>query len=185
MSEPSTDPTPTDPGSADPASGEPLGDAGKRALDAERQARKDAESALKAATTKHGELEAELSRLRRSNAATKGTDLDALKSEIRGEFEQKLLKAEIRAAATGRFANPAVAERLLDDEVLAKLRSDDSDGIKAALEDLLKREAYLAAKPAGPTPWGDVGGGLRDTNEPEPRSAQERLARAYANPRKD
>lgn len=76
-------------------------------LTAERTAR---EAAEKRAT----EAEAEASRLRRSNAAQKPGDLDALREEIRSEFAAQLVRAEVRAAAAGRLRDPADALALVD-----------------------------------------------------------------------
>lgn len=165
-----------DPGNNGPAENEPkgnedaLGDAGKKALQEERNARKAAERELT-------ELKAEVSRLRRSNAAVKDVDLEAIKSEIRQEFDRKLLSAEIKATAAGKLADPADAMRYGD--YFEGLAADDADGIKSALEKLLKDKPYLAAKPGAQ--WGDVGGGPREVPaDPEPRNAVERMARAYA-----
>lgn len=146
-----------------------LGDAGKKALQEERAARKEAERQL-------SELKAEISRLRRSNAAVKDVDLEAIKNEIRQEFDAKLRTAEIKAAAAGKLADPSDVVRY--GEYFEGLSADDADGIKSALEKLLKEKPYLAVQDS-PT-WGDVGQGAREARESEPSSPQERLARAYS-----
>jgi len=160
---------PEDAQSTDPEAA--LGDAGKKALQEERAARKAAEREL-------ADLRQEVSRLRRSNAAVKDVDLDAIKSEIRQEFDQRLLAAEIKAVAAGRLADPADAMRYGD--YFEGLSADDSSGIKSAIDRLLKEKPYLAVQDAGPKPWGDVGSGPREAPaDPEPSNPQERLARAY------
>lgn len=144
-----------------------LGDAGKKAIKAERDARKVAEDKVK-------EQEAELSRLRRSNAATRGTDLEAIKSEIRAEYATQLAETAIKSEAKGRLNDPA--------DALLYIKPADVDGeeaIKAAVDQLLKDKPYLGASGSGPQPWGDVGSGHRKTPEAEPKSALERMARAY------
>ncbi|MEU5149734.1 hypothetical protein AB0G42_21455 [Streptomyces yangpuensis] len=157
------------PESDDQGDGEPnLGDAGKKALKAERDARKTAEK-------KATELEAENARLRRSNAASKGTDLDAIKAEIRAEFAVQLAETAIKAEAKGRLADPADA--LLFIKVADVAEGDDA--IEKAIDQLLKDRPYLAAANPGTKPWGDVGGGQRKAPEVEPRSPLERMARAY------
>ncbi|MFI8263675.1 hypothetical protein [Streptomyces sp. NPDC085665] len=143
------------------------------ALAAEKSAR---EAAEKRAT----EAEAEASRLRRTNAANKGTDLDALRAEIRGEFTAQLVRAEVRAAAAGRLADPADALALLDLSALAGPSGEiDTKAVTAALDKLIESKPYLAAPKSGAAPWGDVGAGQRKAAEPEPASPYERLRRAY------
>jgi hypothetical protein len=145
-----------------------LGDAGKKALSEERAARKAAE---KEAT----EAKAEANRLRRANAATKGTDLEAIRDEIRAEFNSERLKDKIALASAGRLADPSDASRFLD---LDSLSADKPDDIKAALDKLLTERPYLAAKDAEKG-WGDVGGAQRKAVEPEPASPLDRLRRSY------
>lgn len=157
-----------DPEDNDKGEGEAdLGDAGKKALKAERDARK-------AADKKAAELEAENSRLRRSNAAVKGADVEAIKSEIRAEFATQLAETAIKSEAKGRLQDPADA--LL---FIKAAEVEGEEAIKAAVDQLLKDRPYLAAESSGPKPWGDVGGGQRKTSEPEPATALERMTRAY------
>ncbi|MFF7408706.1 hypothetical protein [Streptomyces lydicus] len=146
-----------------------LGDAGKKALTAERDARKAAEKEL-------GTLKDEVARLRRSNAAVKGTDVEAIKAEIRAEFATQIAETAIKAEAKGRLHDPA-------DALLYIKPADMSgeDAIKAAVDQLLKDRPYLAATESGPTPWGDVGGGQRKASESEPATPEERMRRAYGN----
>lgn len=144
-----------------------LGDAGKKALKTERDARKVAEK-------KATELEAENSRLRRSNAAVKGADVEAIKAEIRAEFAAQIAETAIKAEAKGRLHDPADA--LL---YIKPAEAGDETAIKAAIDQLLKDRPYLAAESSGPKPWGDVGGGQRKAPEAEPATPLDRLARAY------
>jgi predicted Zn-dependent protease len=144
-----------------------LGDAGKKALKAERDARKEADK-------KAAELEAENSRLRRSNAAVKGADVEAIKAEIRAEFAAQIAETAIKAEAKGRLHDPADA--LL---YIKPGEAGDEEAIRAAIDQLLKDRPYLAAESGGPKPWGDVGGGQRKAPEAEPKSAYERMLRAY------
>lgn len=150
-----------------------LGDAGKKALSEERTARKAAEKEL-------AELKAEVSRLRRSNAATKGTDIDAIKAEISAEFAAQLVTAEIKAEAKGRLTDVSDVARY--PEYFEGLKAGDDEGIKAAVEKLLKEKPYLAAKDeANPSRgWGSVGGSQRVAAEPEPASPLDRLRRSYS-----
>lgn len=158
---PDGDPAP-DPKSED---GDQLGEAGTKALKAERAARKAAETEL-------AEAKAEAARLRRSNAATRGTDLDAIRDEIRSEFKAELNKAALRAEAKGRLRNADDAASFIDAADL-----DGDDAVKAAVDALLKDRPYLAAEPET---WGEVGGGAaRKAPVDEPSSPLERMRQAY------
>ncbi|WP_327385666.1 hypothetical protein [Streptomyces sp. NBC_01207] len=144
-------------------------------LTAERTAR---EAAEKRAT----EAEAEASRLRRSNAAQKPGDLDALREEIRSEFAAQLVRAEVRAAAAGRLRDPADALALVDVAALTSKGGEvDVKAVTAAVEQLVTDKPYLAAPDQNrPAPmWGDVGAGQRESGEPEPATPHDRLRRAY------
>ncbi|MFC9620271.1 hypothetical protein ACFTXM_09805 [Streptomyces sp. NPDC056930] len=144
-----------------------LGDAGKKAIKTERDARKAAEKERDAA-------QAEIKRLQRSNAAVKGTDLEAIKTEIRAEFAAQLAETAIKSEAKGRLHDPSDA--LL---YIKSAEVNGEDAIKAAVDQLLKDRPYLAAAESGARPWGDVGGGKAPSTEPEPASPQERMRRAY------
>jgi len=153
-----------------PPADDKLGEGGIKALQAERDARKAADARV-------AELEAEANRLRRSNAASKGTDLEALKAEIQGEFAVTLAETNLKAEAKGRLVNPA--------DVLLYVKAEDLKGkddaaVAKAVDDLLKERPYLAAADSSGK-WGDVGGGNRETSEPEPTSAFDRLRRGYEN----
>lgn len=146
-----------------------LGDAGKKALQAERTARKDAEKA-------RDEAQAEVKRLQRANAAVKGTDLEAIKADIRAEFATALAETALKAEAKGRLVNPAVVTKFVDASTLA---GADEAKVKAAVDDVLKEHPYLAAPESGAKPWGDVGGGKTPSTEAEPTTPEERMRRAY------
>ncbi|MEF9903679.1 hypothetical protein [Streptomyces sp. P9-A2] len=158
-----------------PAEGdEALGEAGKKALAEERTARKEAERKLT-------DLEAEVSRLRRSNAASKGTDMEAIKAEIRSEFAAGLVEAQLEAAATGRLAKPEDAVLFVGTEKIAALAKDgrpDKAAISEAIDQVLKERPYLAGQ-AGPQ-WGDVGGGHHPGPSADVEPGLGRLRHAYA-----
>lgn len=151
-----------------------LGEAGKKALETERAARKEAERKL-------GDLEAEVSRLRRSNAANKGTDVEAIKAEIRAEFAEGLVEAQLEAAATGRLAKPEDAVLFVGRDkiaALAKGGKPDKAAINDAIEQVLKDRPYLAGQ-ASPQ-WGDVGGGHHQAASEDVEPGLGRLRYAYA-----
>lgn len=127
-----------------------LGDAGQRALRAERaKARTEAKARQK--------LEAEIAELR-AKASGPSADApvdakaiaEAAKAEARAELlkDRALDKIEVVAAKT--FANPDLAVRLLKSDVGSFIANGavDTDAIKDALADLLDANPGLAATPA-------------------------------------
>ncbi|MFI1099791.1 hypothetical protein [Streptomyces melanogenes] len=159
------------------------GEANKGAEGDQANAVKTAETARAAAEKRASEAEQEAARLRRSNAATKGTDLDALRAEVRAEFTEALVRAELRAAAAGRLRDPADALALVDVAALVGEGGDiDTAAVAAAVDQLVTAKPYLAAESTDPAPvWGDVGAGQREPAEPEPASPYERLRRVKRN----
>lgn len=181
-----------DGGSGDGGSGDgdddKLGEGGKKALQAERDARAAAEARVK-------ELEARLSRKPKpedgKGSEGKGgdgkgdpaPDAEAIKKELRAELtadtNARLVRAEVKAAAAGKLADPADAPKFID---LAKIKigedgDPDAKQIKKAIEDLLKEKPYLAANGQG---WGDVGGGGHTTPPADVEPGLGRLRHAYA-----
>jgi hypothetical protein len=157
---PGGDPPKNPPPGGDPPPGDDdgLGEAGKRALDAERNARKAAER-------KARDFETELNRFRESSMSEQEKAIEQAKREARAEattaFNGRLVQAEVRAVAAGKLADPEDAVRFLDlDEFTV-----DGDGkvdrkpITGAIEKLLKDKPYLAASATRPT--GDADQGAR------------------------
>lgn len=164
------------PGDGDPKPGDDdaLGEAGKKALSEERAARKEADK-------KVADLEAEVSRLRRSNAANKGTDVEAIKAEIRAEFAEGLVEAQLEAAATGRLAKAEDAVLFVGRDVIAELAKGgrpDKEAITKAIDKVLEDRPYLGIKE--PPQWGDVGGGHRGGPSEDVEPGLGRLRYAYA-----
>lgn len=178
--DPAGDPKePTDPKAAAGDGDEPLGEGGKKALQAEREARQAAEDRVK-------ELEAKLSRKPKDAGAKPGepgpVDVDAIKQEIRvevsAENEARLIRAEVKAAAAGQLADPADAPRFVDLSAI-KVGEDgepDAKQIKKAIADLLKEKPYLAATT---TQWGDVGGGHHGAPAADVAPGMDRIRHAY------
>ncbi|MER6364983.1 hypothetical protein [Kitasatospora sp. NPDC001527] len=184
---PNPNPNPTGPaGDPNPADQDPAKTGGNPAPKGDQDPKSGdqgaalaaAESAREAAEKRATEAEAEAARLRRSNAATKGTDLDAIKAEIRQEFAAELVRAEVRAAAAGRLRDPADALALVDLSALAGQNGTvDQAAVTAALDKLIESKPYLAADSGDASKWGDVGAGPRTSAEAEPASPYERLRR--------
>lgn len=134
-----------------PATGEEIGEAGKRAIAAERKAAKEAQDALKAT---QGELEA----LRATTLTDHEKELSTAKREAAAEtsakFEIKLIRADLRGRlkAAG-VANDALVELALKSDAFAGVKLDEEgrvvDGDKL-IEALKKETPELFAAPAGP-----------------------------------
>lgn len=147
-----------------------LGDAGKKALDEERTARRTAERVLKEEREAKAKLEEELAKHRDENKsenekaiekARKEAD-EAARAEVASKYEQQLLEGRVLVKAAGKLADPADANLHIKAEDLEK----EADGtvsdktIEAAIAKLVKDKEYLAAgaTPGGP---GSADGGAR------------------------
>lgn len=149
-----------------------LSDAGKRALDAEREKVRKARAQLspwKAIGREFG-LTPEQVRERLSGKKPDGKDGDQVDAaQVRREVERevtekanrRIVKAEVKALAADTFADPDDAVRLLDlDDIEVDEDGEvDSDDVRAQLDALLARKPHLG-KPAAdgkgkPTPKAD------------------------------
>lgn len=138
---------------------ETLGDAGKKALEQERAARKAAEKEAKRAK----ELEAELSKLRedamseQEKAITKARKEGAAEALV--EANVRIAKSEARALAAGKTRDPEVAVQLLGDlsEFVTEDGDVDADAMSAALDKLVEDKEYLAVGDRQPVPGADQG----------------------------
>lgn len=137
-----------------------LGDAGKRALEAERSSRRAAEKRV-------SDMEKELSRFKESSMSDQEKAIEAAKRDARAEaqtaFNGRIVQAEVRASAAGKLADPEDAILHLD---LAQFDVDaegkvDKKAITKALDELVKAKPYLAASATRPT--GDADQGARGT----------------------
>lgn len=152
-----TDP-PGGPPPPDPKLTEPeLGDAGKKALDEERSARRTAEKAAKAA-------QAELDKLREASMSEQEKAVAQARAEGRAEAftqaNERLLRAEVRAQAAGKLADPADAVHLLDVMSFMDDKGEiDSKAIGSAIDALVKTKPYLSAKPGNGSGEGGPRGG--------------------------
>lgn len=156
--------TTTDP-AADPGAGDDddqLGDAGRRALAQERTARRTAERAANAAR-------AELDRIRAESQSE--TDKAIAKAKAEGSAEalakanDRVLRAEVKALAAGKLADPADAVALLD---LSEFTVGDDGAVDAkavgkAIDQLVKDKPYLAAGQRSAATTGSADGGARGT----------------------
>jgi hypothetical protein len=144
---------------------EALGDPGKKALDTmkgERNAARDEAKALKA---RLDALEAQAAGREAEHAAE--IEKQRVKDEALSAANQRILRSELKAAATGKLADPADAALFVN---LAEFTvSDDGDvdsgALDAAISDLLTRKPHLAAKQGRFDGSADQGG-TRTTGDP-------------------
>ena len=149
---------------ADPTGAEALGDPGKRALDAMKAARNEAKAEARRIAD---EFEAY-----KAQAEGKQAEFEAQQKAREAEAaalakaNERILKAEIRAAAAGKLADPQDALRFLDLSEF-EVGSDgevDGDAIAAAITDLITTKPYLAAQ--GKRFQGNADGGARKDDTP-------------------
>lgn len=175
----------------------PLGPAGEKALQAEKEKRKTAAAQARAEKARADAAEAELAKLRRAaekakpKADEKAEDASD-PEEIRREAEQaaiakanaRIVRAEIRAAAAGKLADPADALNFLD---LAQFEVDadgniDNDQVADAIDDLLKKKPYLAVPAQGEAKRfkGSGDGGAKPNKPVRPKSLSEAVTKALS-----
>lgn len=150
---------PDDSGDADPEGADQLGDKGKRALAtmkgkwrAERDRRKALEEKLAGGDGGDGD-----------DAARKAAQAATAAASAR------ILRAEIRAAAKGRLADPKDALTFLDLDQF-EVGDDgeiDADEIEDAIDDLIKSKPYLAAATAKRFQGTGDGGAARKASRPK------------------
>jgi len=126
-----------------------LGDAGKKALDTLRAEKKQAIADAKAATARAEAAEAALAN---KDKPAEEQAIEAAKAEARAEADKRanarILRADLRAAATGKLADPSDAALYLnlDDFTVSDDGETDSDALNEAIDDLLTRKPHLAAQ---------------------------------------
>lgn len=160
----------------DPEGAEALGDPGKKALDATKQK-------WKAERDRRRELERELEEVRRPHPADgDAPDVDAIRQQATQEAvtraNARIVRAEIRAAAAGKLADPKDALRFLDLDGF-EVDGDggvDADEIADAIDDLIKSKPYLAAH-GGKRFQGTGDGGSRSGPRPAQITSREDLAK--------
>lgn len=156
---------------ADPAGADALGDAGKKALDAMKADRNTARRDLKAAQD-------EVARL---TAAAEGREAEwKAEQDARAaadkRYAERVLRAELKAAAAGKLADPEDAFRFLD---LDDFTPNDSGEYEAsdfasAIESLVTSKPYLAAQ--GDRFTGTPDAGARNAAEQSGQITKDQLA---------
>jgi ribosomal protein L35 len=149
---------------ATPEGADALGDAGKRALDSMK-------AKWKAERDTRRELERKLAESA-APASTETPDLEAVKSQAAREATVKanarILRSEIKAAATGKFAD--VSDALLNLDLTAFEVDEngdvDADEIADAIQEVLTRKPHLAAATAKRFQGTGDGGAARKASGP-------------------
>lgn len=136
-----------------------LGDAGKKAIDAMKAERNAAKAEARRVADEFAAFKAQAEgKQAEYEAQQKAREVEAAAlSKANG----RILKAEVRAAAAGKLADPQDALRFLDLSGFEVGPDGDVDGdaVAAAINDLIKTKPYLAAQ--GKRFEGDADGGAR------------------------
>ena len=158
---------PTSGGTTAPATGDPdgLGDAGKRALDAERKRAETAEKAAKDAQARIEELES-ATKTDQEKAVAQAKKDGA--TEVLAKAQAQVRRSEVRAALISAGVSSAVLDLAARADEFASLKVTDEgdvEGLDAAI-DAFKKKVPDLFKPTGPVNGGrpaDFGGGPRGT----------------------
>lgn len=141
-----------------------LGDAGKKALDAMKAARNEAKAEAKRIADELAALKAQVEGKQAEFEAEKKAR--EAESAALTKANERILKAEIRAAAAGKLNDPKDALSFIDLSAF-EVGADgevDGDAVAAAIDDLIKTKPYLAAQ--GKRFEGDADGGTRKESGP-------------------
>lgn len=162
-------------GEGEGASGDQLGDAGKKALAAERTARQAAERELKATRAK---AEADAKRLAELDEANKTEQekaieaarkeaADAARAEVESAYRRRINEARVLARAAGKFTDPSDAIRFLGDEQLLDTGEPDDVQIDEAISKVLESKPYLATTTTKHPANGAGDGGVKNGAIPQ------------------
>lgn len=138
-----------------------LGDAGKKALDAMKAKWKEAEAARKALEADYQAFKAKAEG--KEAEFTAAQDAQRIKDEALAVANDRILKAEVRAAAASKLNDPQDALRFLDLSEF-EVGSDgevDASQVAAAIDALIASKPYLAAQ-GGQRFQGSADGGARN-----------------------
>lgn len=154
-----------------------LGDAGKKALDAMKAKWKAAETQAKETSDRLAALQAQIDGKEAEHKAAQETQR-SIKDEALAAANQRILKAEVRAAAAGKLNDPtdALAHIDLSSFEVGDDGAVDADAIGSAISDLITRKPYLAAQ-GGRFQGSADGGARKDTQKSQAELAAEAAAK--------
>jgi hypothetical protein len=149
------------------------------AYNAEKEKRKTAADEARTANEALAALQAKVAGTEAEHAASVAAQ--RVKDEALGAANARILKAEVRAAATGKLSDPADALLYLD---LSKFEVGedgevDAKALGAALDDLVKNKPYLAAQGKRFQGNGDGGPRNEDVKSFDDQIAEARKARNF------
>jgi len=148
---------------------EALGDAGKKALDTMKAERNAERIRARDAEARAAELEAKL----------QGREAEfAAEVEKRKTQNEAILRAELKAAAKGKLADPTDAGLFinLSDFEVSESGDVDADALNAAIDDLVARKPHLGADKARRFD-GDADTGPKGDGKPVQIRSREELSR--------
>jgi len=169
---------------AEQGADEALGDAGKKALDAMKAERKAARDEAAAAKRERDALQAKLDGKEAEHQAAQ--EAQRVKDEALAAANERILKAEVRAAAAGKLADPKDALRFLDMSEF-EVGADgevDSSQVAKAIDDLITTKPYLAAQ-GGQRFQGGADGGARNGSDQPGQLTDADVKKLYAEKRYD
>lgn len=157
---------------------EALGDPGKKALDTMKQKLREAEKQAR-------ESRAELERARREaelrDKPAEEQALEAARAEARAEAlakaNERILRSELKAAASGKLADPTDAALFID-LTQFDVSGDgdvDSDALNDAIAELISRKPHLAAQKQNRFDGNADQGAKKETADPKQITDREQL----------
>lgn len=153
--------TPAPATEAAPDGTEALGDAGKKALDAMKADRNAARAEARAAADELAALKAKVEGTQAEFEAQKAAR--EVEAAALAKANDRILKAEVRAAAAGKLNDPQDALRFLDLSAIEVGADGEVDGnaVASLITDLIASKPYLAAQGGGRF-QGNADGGPRN-----------------------
>lgn len=131
---------------ADPPGAEALGDPGKKALDAMKAEKREALARARDLETQLAEFKAKAEGREAEFKAAQ--DAQRVKDDAIAAANERILRAEVRAAAASKLADPADALRFIElsDFEVGSDGDVDATAISAAIDSLIESKPYLAAQ---------------------------------------
>lgn len=154
-------------GEQQPQGDEALGDAGKKALDAMKQERNSARDELKQIRDEFESFKAQAEGRQQEHEAAQREQ--QIKDQALAEANDRILKAEVRAAGASKLSDPSDALRFIDTSEfeVGDDGSVDAQAINSAIDSLIENKPYLAAQ--GKRFQGTADGGARNEAAAKPR----------------
>lgn len=142
-----------------------LGDAGKKALDAMKAERNSARSDLSELRKQFEALQAQVAGKEKEHAAA--VEAQRVKDEALASANDRIRRAEVRAQAAAKLADPTDALKFLDLDSIEVGEDGEVDAaaVAAAIDQLISDKPYLAAQ--GRKFQGNADAGARNDGTPK------------------